>query len=238
VFVVAVCEHSLVFVKVTCVNPRAGQPRGGAVVAVEAKREPKRQERGRQRMALILDTAERVFDEVGYDAATTNLIAAEAGISPGSLYQFFANKEAIAEALASRYVDLMADVEAAALDPTVVRLPLPEMVDRIIDPMITFTLEHPAAKALLAGADLSPRLAQATEQMHDAIVGRTEALVAARLPHLDGPSRARVAVVSLQIYKALLPTVLDAAPRQRGAYVAELKAALVGYWSTLEAAAP
>ncbi|WP_207943797.1 helix-turn-helix domain-containing protein, partial [Actinomadura sp. KC345] len=36
-------------------------------------------------------------------AATTNRIAAAAGISPGSLYQFFPNKEAIAEALADRF---------------------------------------------------------------------------------------------------------------------------------------
>lgn len=198
---------------------------------------PRRQERGLKRMALILDTAEQVFTEVGYDAATTNLIAAEAGISPGSLYQFFANKEAIAEGLAARYVALMAEAQGVALDRSVVALPLAEMVDRIVDPMLAFNLEHPAAKALLNGADLAPALAQATEQMHDAILQRTEDLVGARLPHLEPAARTRVAIVSVQIYKALLPTVLDAAPRQRGAYVQELKAALVGYWTTLEPSA-
>lgn len=203
-------------------------------MATDTRATPKRQERGRRRMALILDTAERVFTQVGYEAATTNLIAAEAGISPGSLYQFFANKEAIAEALAARYVELMGEAQGVALDPTIVELPLAEMVDRIVDPMLAFNLEHPAAKALLNGADLSPALAHATEQMHDAILRRTEDLVGARLPHLAPAARARVAVVSVQIYKALLPTVLDAAPRQRSAFVHELKAALVGYWAELE----
>jgi AcrR family transcriptional regulator len=195
---------------------------------------PKRQERGLQRMALILDVAEQVFDEVGYETATTNLIAARAEISPGSLYQYFANKEAIAEALAARYVELMGDVQGDSLDPAVVALPLHEMVDRIVDPMLAFSLEHPAAKALLNGSDLSPALAQATEQMHQAIMGRVEQLVAARLPHLDPAGQARVAVVSVQIYKSLLPTVVETTPKERAAYVAELKAALVGYWTELE----
>src|SRR6266511_1332655 len=52
-------------------------------------------------MAGILDAAAGVFADAGYERATTNAIAAAAGISPGSLYQFFPNKEAIAEALAA-----------------------------------------------------------------------------------------------------------------------------------------
>jgi AcrR family transcriptional regulator len=185
-------------------------------------------------MALILDVAEQVFDEVGYETATTNLIASRAEISPGSLYQYFANKEAIAEALAARYVELMGEVQGASLDPALVQLPLDEMVDHVVDPMLAFSLAHPAAKALLTGSDLSPALAQATERMHHAIMGRTEQLVAARLPSLGPAAQTRVAVVSVQIYKALLPTVVEAAPKERAAFVTELKAALVGYWTELD----
>jgi len=49
-----------------------------------------------------LKPAQTVFAEMGYDEATTNHIAAQAAISPGSLYQFFSNKEEIAQALAAR----------------------------------------------------------------------------------------------------------------------------------------
>jgi AcrR family transcriptional regulator len=42
---------------------------------------------------------------MGYEEATTNHIAAQAEISPGSLYQFFSNKEEIAQALATRYTE-------------------------------------------------------------------------------------------------------------------------------------
>ena len=50
-------------------------------------------------VSLILEAATRVFIEEGYEAASTNKIAEKAGISVGSLYQYFPNKEAIAAAL-------------------------------------------------------------------------------------------------------------------------------------------
>ena len=64
-------------------------------------------------MASLLDAAGRVFGELGYHAATTNAIAAEGRVSPATLYQFFPNKEAIADALVTRYaMDLAKEVRA------------------------------------------------------------------------------------------------------------------------------
>ncbi len=51
----------------------------------------------------ILQAAARVFTESGYPRATTNRIAEEAGISVGSLYQYFPSKDAIAVELLRRY---------------------------------------------------------------------------------------------------------------------------------------
>ncbi len=61
------------------------------------------QKRGQQRVEAILDAAESVFGEMGVEAGTTNAIAERAGASVGSLYHFFANKDAILYALAERY---------------------------------------------------------------------------------------------------------------------------------------
>src|SRR5918996_4966718 len=116
----------------------------------------KRQERGKKRIEQILDAAAAVFAESGYEGATTNAIAAHAGMSPGSLYQFFPNKEAIAEALASRYAEEMEAAHSVALNPGLAKLPLDEMIDRIVDPMIELSLANPGAKALLTGSDPSP----------------------------------------------------------------------------------
>jgi AcrR family transcriptional regulator len=52
---------------------------------------------------VILEAAARVFVSLGYARATTNRIAAAAGISVGSLYQYFPSKDAIAVELLRRY---------------------------------------------------------------------------------------------------------------------------------------
>jgi AcrR family transcriptional regulator len=184
-------------------------------------------------MEQILDAAERVFAD-GYEPATTNQIAAEAGISPGSLYQYFDNKQAIAEALCRRYIEGLDASEARILDPVHAALPLDQMIDRIVDPMIAFNLAHPAAKALLAGVDLSPELAEATKDLHDTLCGGVERLIAARAPQMSPPDQRLAAEVTVTIYAGLVPSLLVASPTERPRRVTQLKAALIGYWSTFD----
>ncbi len=70
-----------------------------------APRKVPRQERSRLTVDRILVAAAQVFHEAGYTSATTNDIALEAGISVGSLYQYFPNKDAILVALTRRHID-------------------------------------------------------------------------------------------------------------------------------------
>jgi AcrR family transcriptional regulator len=51
----------------------------------------------------IVDAAGRVLAERGYEGASTHRIAAEAGISAGSFYQYFANKDAVVTAVLSQF---------------------------------------------------------------------------------------------------------------------------------------
>src|SRR6266700_1792371 len=69
-----------------------------AAPSVPAARAPKRQ-RGRLRVAAILQSAREVFMEKGYDAATMTEIAARSGTAIGSLYRFFPSKESLSDAL-------------------------------------------------------------------------------------------------------------------------------------------
>lgn len=69
-----------------------------------ARKQP-RQQRSAQTRRDILDAAARVFSEHGYAAGTTNRIAAAAGVSIGSLYQYFPNKDAILAALTDAHID-------------------------------------------------------------------------------------------------------------------------------------
>jgi AcrR family transcriptional regulator len=178
-------------------------------------------------MVAILDAAADVFAERGYEPATTNAIAAKAGMSPGSLYQFFGNKEAIAAALAERFV---ARMHASGFDTIdVTGLSLAELLDRIIDPLVTFNVANPGLKTLFASTDTPEKLAAATLPLHRVVSSRVEAIVAACAPGLSATDQARCALVALQIAKGMIPPIVSATGQEREALVAELKKALHGY---------
>ncbi|GKQ38815.1 TetR/AcrR family transcriptional regulator [Streptomyces sp. A012304] len=62
-----------------------------------------RQARSRARLALVLAAAERVLVDEGVEALTTTRVAAEAGVSVGSLYQYLPDRDALIDALAAGY---------------------------------------------------------------------------------------------------------------------------------------
>lgn len=62
------------------------------------RKEPK-QLRSRQMVKRLLDATATCVAELGLDNTTTNHIAEQAGVSIGSLYQYFPNKESLVEAM-------------------------------------------------------------------------------------------------------------------------------------------
>lgn len=72
-----------------------------------------RQDRSKVTVEAILTAAAHILTEDGYDNASTNRIAERAGVSIGSLYQYFPNKESIITALRECHVnEMMALVES------------------------------------------------------------------------------------------------------------------------------
>jgi len=76
-------------------SPMRRQPR-------TSPRKQPRQRRSQDTVDAILEAAARILVRHGYDGANTNRIAAAAGVSVGSLYQYFPNKESLVAALAAR----------------------------------------------------------------------------------------------------------------------------------------
>jgi AcrR family transcriptional regulator len=70
------------------------------------RRKPK-QARAQQTIEVVLDGAARVLRKRGYAAATTNRIAAAAGVSVGTVYEYFAGKDAVFEALIQREIGVL-----------------------------------------------------------------------------------------------------------------------------------
>jgi AcrR family transcriptional regulator len=73
-------------------------------------RKPPKQERSRRTIDALLEATARIVGDVGLETATTNRIAEVAGVSIGSLYQYFPGKEALLAALIER--EARADLEA------------------------------------------------------------------------------------------------------------------------------
>ncbi|UUU20906.1 TetR/AcrR family transcriptional regulator [Streptomyces sp. DSM 40750] len=67
------------------------------------------QRRSAERLTRILDACADLLDEVGYDALSTRAVALRAGVPIGSVYRFFGNKRAMADALAERNLDRFTD---------------------------------------------------------------------------------------------------------------------------------
>ncbi|XVU21320.1 TetR/AcrR family transcriptional regulator [Actinoplanes sp. CA-054009] len=190
----------------------------------------RRQARGERRIGDILDATLALFAEVGYEKTSTNAIAARAGMSPGSLYQYFPNKDAIAEALSQRLLDQLRAAHAAAFDQaSAADLPLPDLISRVVDPLVAFNVANPGAKTLFGNAATPAAVTGASRPLHDAVTGRVAALIHTRFPSLPTPDATRAALVTVQIVAALMVPIVTADGDERAALVAELKRALVGY---------
>ncbi|MFF8864481.1 MULTISPECIES: TetR family transcriptional regulator [unclassified Streptomyces] len=199
----------------------------------EKEQPRRRQARGERRIAQLLKAAAQVFCTTGYTAASTNAIAREAGVSPGTLYQFFPNKEAIAIELGDRLMHEMREAYGEALAPVTPGTPLEEAIGSAVDRFMAFNTDHPVFFALMHGPDIPGRMAEAHDQLHSTVVGRIEALLTSLMPGTAQADITRTAHVCLGIYKAGLELVLAREGAERAAYVQETKDVLVRYLDPL-----
>jgi AcrR family transcriptional regulator len=73
------------------------------------------QERSRSTVDALLEATTRVLMKEGYDRASTNRIAEVAGVSIGSLYQYFPSKEALVAAVIDRHTEQVSQLTRDAL---------------------------------------------------------------------------------------------------------------------------
>jgi AcrR family transcriptional regulator len=193
------------------------------------ERTVRRQARGLKRMAEILDAAESVIAEVGYPDMTTNHVATRAGMSPGSLYQFFRNKEEILHGLVARYTDDRQEFWAARLAAVTPEVPLEALVGQVVDESVRFKSASPAYWSLLYGSATGDQLASASRRLHDDIARQVAAMLLRRSPGLAQERAALMGTMAVAMVKAVMPLVTTATPERGAELVAELKLALVRY---------
>jgi AcrR family transcriptional regulator len=193
-----------------------------------------KQERGERRMQRLLDAAEQTFAELGYKAATTNEIAARAQTSIGTLYRFFPNKEAIVQHLGERYIQEVHALHEKMFQPEVATMPLAEMIDRLVDPIVELKSAHPGLVSLFIGPHAALQIPAEIQILLDESALHIEKLWMRRFPHLNAETCHLYAVISFQIRQTFLSLAFSSPTLSQEQIIKELKTNLFRYLEPIE----
>ena len=159
-----------------------------------------RQNRSKATVDTILEATARVLIAQGFDGLTTNGVAEAAGVSIGSLYQYFPSKEALVAALIEQHVE---EMNAAILSELtrVAQLPMAQAVRAVIELTIrAHSIEPELHRVLTEQVPRVGRLARLAEA--DSICRRMVAgILAARKDELaisDPDTAAFILVASIE----------------------------------------
>jgi len=143
------------------------------------------QGRAKATVQAILQATAQVLQAQGYDRASTNRIARRAGVSVGSLYQYFPNKQAIVEALAEEHLQRLLRIATQDLVDTST-LTIAELTRRVARGLVAAHRAEPDLHRVLASiapvdvvqrfrrlaehalaADMARRRASGENRVHD-----------------------------------------------------------------------
>lgn len=169
-------------------------------------RKQPQQARSRATIEAILQAAAHILGERGWEGLTTNEVAGMAGVSIGSLYQYFPHKLALVEAVRRRHFDDVLAVLRAAADR---QLPRAHRIESLVDGMISVHSRFPAAHRVLL--EETPR-SQDAGSLHDRFAAklhrRYEAIVRV---NARSASPASLRIVARVLAAAVAGVVHDAA---------------------------
>lgn len=201
---------------ISLMNSRTGK-------AGSATAEP-RQKRAIETRAALLAAVERIVAEEGTDAVTTTRVAAEAGTAVGTIYRYFADREAMLleayDATVARLVELCG-AELAAVPP---EAPVEETSRRLIDTYLAAAESMPAhARLLVAMRRLRPAEA-ASDPNEDRVMREIVQPFFARFAPQAAASGARMHVASTVISALVDLYLMTADPDDREIVRAEIDA--------------
>ncbi|WP_171474431.1 TetR/AcrR family transcriptional regulator [Frigoriglobus tundricola] len=146
-----------------------------------------------------MEAAAGVIAERGFESATMAEIAARAGAQIGSLYRFFPNKEALADALIYRYGEIVREafekIEARAS-----ALSVHDLADALLN--VLFEL-HGESQTMVALLEARSEWSVKRNEFRRAAVQYIARILTLRAPHLRPDTVEDVAVVLLHTMKTL-----------------------------------
>ncbi|GBQ08214.1 TetR/AcrR family transcriptional regulator [Acetobacter cerevisiae] len=172
-----------------------------------------RRANGRQRVAELLQAAASVIQERGFEAATMAEIAAKADAKIGSLYRFFPNKEAVADALMQNYSELL-EAEYQGVIAQAAAMSVDELADALMD-LLVRTYSH--AQAVIALLDSRTDWTDIRLRFREQAVEGVLAALQMNAPHLGEAEGRDIATVVLNNMKTIVAVTFGNAPTTRNA---------------------
>jgi AcrR family transcriptional regulator len=188
------------------------------------------QDRSRATVEAVMDAAAHILIKHGYDAFTTNRVAEKAGVSIGSLYQYFPNKEALIGELMRRHLAVIEQgVELMAAQAHTV--PLAVLVRAAVEQNIASHLAEPALHRVLS--EEVPRLGQLDWQraFQQRVTARVREALDARRAELAVADLDLAVYVVTRTVEAVVHNAVGERPQdlKSGVLAEELTRLLVGY---------
>lgn len=176
------------------------------------------QSRSRATVEAILDAAAHILVTHGIAAASTNRVAETAGVSIGSLYQYFPNKSALIGALRRRHAEAMRS-EILQLAGPAASAPLPEAVRCLIHAVMQAHRIDPDLHRILAQEAPRTDFADSRGDIDHDLRSVICALLRARQNEIlpTNPELAAAMLVRLVdalIHAAVIDNALDATPQE------------------------
>ncbi|MCP3822575.1 TetR family transcriptional regulator [Streptomyces sp. A3M-1-3] len=195
------------------------------------------QQRSAARLTRILDACAELLDETGYENLSTRAVALRAGVPIGSVYRFFGNKRAMADALAHRNLEHYAQRAAARLE-ALPRTDWRGAIDAVLDEYIAMKRTVPGFALVDFGvpapAESAAPADRATESADDAdtnglVAGRLTDLIAAHLGRAADDRLRRTVLVAVEATDALLQLAFRIRPSGDPELIAETRELLHAY---------
>ncbi|GAA3490351.1 MULTISPECIES: TetR/AcrR family transcriptional regulator [Streptomyces] len=184
------------------------------------------QRRSAERLTRILDACAALLDEVGYEELSTRAVAARAGVPIGSVYRFFGNKRAMADALALRNLDRYAERVAAGVEG-LADADWRGAVDVVLDEYLAMRRTVPGFTLVDFGMQI-PVGGPARDSNHR-VADRLTRLLAAQIGRAPDAALRRTFLVAVEAADAVLQLAFRADPSGDAAVVEEARELLRAY---------
>jgi AcrR family transcriptional regulator len=176
----------------------------------------------------MLDACAEILDESGYDGLSTTRIAQRAEVAIGSVYQFFPDKRAVAQALALRNLEIFGDrVSARLTEGTFSHWS--DCVGAVIEIFVEMHRTIPGFSVLRFGDVADLNLLDDAEDNNAVVADRLRGLIVEVFGVTDGPDLARALAIAVEAGDAVLKMAFRRDPEGDPRILAEAELLLHAY---------